>query len=61
MYCTLALEALCVELSREAGRVGLAVNHDKTKSMRFSTSPSRRSVKGVTINGVTYEVVAEFI
>jgi hypothetical protein len=29
--------------------------------MRFSASPSRRSVKGVTINGVRYEGVAEFI
>jgi hypothetical protein len=29
--------------------------------MRFSVSPSRNSVKGATINGVTYEGVAEFI
>jgi len=29
--------------------------------MRFSASPSRRSVKGATINGRTYEGVAEFI
>jgi len=29
--------------------------------MRFSASPSWRSVKGVTINSVTYERVAEFI
>ena len=29
--------------------------------MRFSASTSRRSVKGPTINGVTYEGVAEFI
>jgi len=28
---------------------------------RFSASPSRKSVKGITINGVTYEGVAEFI
>jgi hypothetical protein len=35
-----ALEALCVELSREAGRVGLVVSPDKTKYMRFSASPS---------------------
>ena len=56
-----APEALCVELSREAGRVGLAVSPDKTKYMRFSAPPSRRSVKGITINGVTYEGVAEFI
>jgi hypothetical protein len=56
-----ALEALHVDLSREVGRVGLVVSPDKTKYMRFSASPSRRSVKGVTINGVTYEGVAEFI
>ena len=49
-----ALGALCVELSREAGRVGLAVSPDKTKNMRFSASPSRRSVKGLTINGEIY-------
>jgi hypothetical protein len=41
--------------------VGLAVSPNKIKYMRFSASPSRRSVKGVTINGVTYEGVAEFI
>ena len=29
--------------------------------MRFSASPSRRSVTGTTINCVTYEAVAEFI
>jgi len=29
--------------------------------MRFSTSPSQRSVRGATINGVTYEGVTEFI
>jgi sorting nexin-29 len=34
------LEALCVELSREEGRVGLVVSPDKTKYMRFSASPS---------------------
>jgi hypothetical protein len=56
-----ALEAICVELSTQAGRVGLVVCPDKTKYMRFSASPSRKSVKGVTINGVTYEGVAEFI
>jgi hypothetical protein len=56
-----ALEALRVELSREAGRVGLVVSPHKTKYMRFSASPSWRSVKGVTINGVTYEGVAELI
>jgi hypothetical protein len=56
-----ALEALCVELSREAGRFGLVVSPDKTKYMRFTASPSRRSVKGATVNGVTYEGVAEFI
>jgi len=48
-------------MSIEAGRVGLVVNSDRTKYMRFSASPSRRSVKGTTINGVTYEGVAEFI
>ena len=35
--------------------MGLVINPDKTKYMRFSASPSRRSVKGSTINGVTYE------
>jgi hypothetical protein len=35
-----ALEALCAELSREAGRVGLVVRPNKTKYMRFSASPS---------------------
>jgi len=45
-----ALEALCAEISREAGRVGLVVNPDKTKYMRFSSSPPQRSVKGATIN-----------
>jgi len=29
--------------------------------MRFSASPSRRSVTGTAISGVTYEAVAEFI
>ena len=52
---------LCVELSRETGRVGLVVSPEKTKYMKFSASPSRRSIKGSTINGVTYEGVAEFI
>jgi len=56
-----ALEAMCAEISREAGSVGLVINPDKTKNMRFPASPSRRSVKGATINGVTYEGVAEFI
>ena len=51
----------CAEISREAGRVGLIINPDKIKYVRFSASPSRRSVKGATINGVTYEGVAEFI
>ena len=41
--------------------MGLVVSPDKTKYMRFATSPSRRSVKEATINGVTYEGVAEFI
>jgi hypothetical protein len=56
-----ALEALCVELSREAGRVGLVASPDKTKYVKFSASPSRRSVKGLTTNGVTYKGLAEFI
>jgi hypothetical protein len=56
-----ALEAMCAEISRDSSRVGLVINPDKTKYMRFSASPSRRSVKGATINGVTYEGVAEFI
>jgi len=56
-----ALEAACAEISREAGRLGLVINPDKTKYMRFSAPPSRRSVKGATINGVTFEGVAEFI
>jgi len=29
--------------------------------MKFSASPSRRSMKGATINGVPYEGVTEFI
>ena len=56
-----ALEAMCAEISREEGRVDLVINPDKTKYMRFSASPSRRSLKGAAINGVTYEGVAEFI
>jgi len=52
---------MCAEISREAGRAGLVMNPDKTKYMRFSASPSGRSVKWATINGVTYEGVAEFI
>jgi hypothetical protein len=56
-----ALEALCIESSREAGRVGLVVSSDKTKYMRFSASPSQNSVEGETINGVTYTGVAKFI
>ena len=56
-----ALEALCVELSRETGRVGLVVSPEKTKYMKFSAFPSRRPIKGATINGVTYEGVAKFI
>jgi hypothetical protein len=49
-----ALEAMCAEISR----VGLVINPNKTKYVRFSASPSQRSVKGATINGVTYEGVA---
>jgi len=55
------LEALCVETSREAGRVCLVIKPEKTKHMRFSASPCQRSVKGATINVVTYEGVVEFI
>ena len=55
------LEALRVEISREAVRVVLTINTTKTKYMRFSASPSRRSVKGATVNGVIYEGVAEII
>jgi hypothetical protein len=56
-----ALEVLCIELSKEAGRVGLVVNPKKTKYIKFSVFPSQRSMKGATINGVTYEGVTEFI
>jgi hypothetical protein len=56
-----ALEVLCIELSREAGKLGLVVSPSRTKYMKFSASPSRRSMKGATINGVTYEGVTEFI
>ena len=56
-----ALEALCAELSKEASSMGLEINPNKTKYMRFSASPARRSVNAATINGVTYEGVAEFI
>jgi hypothetical protein len=56
-----ALEALCEELRKETGRVGLVISPDKTKYMRFSAAPSSRSVKRETINGVTCEGVAEFI
>jgi len=48
-----ALEAMCVEISREVGRVGLVINPKKTKYMSFSASPSRRSAKGTIINGLT--------
>jgi hypothetical protein len=41
--------------------VSLVVSPDKTKYVRFSASPFRRSIKGATINGVIYEEVAEFI
>jgi hypothetical protein len=51
----------CVELSREAGKLGVVISPDKTKYMRFSASPFQRSVKQATINGVTYEGIAEFI
>ena len=48
-------------LNREAGRVGLVVSPSKTKYMKFSEPPFRRSMKGATINGETCEGVAEFI
>jgi hypothetical protein len=51
----------CDELSREEGRVSLEINPNKTKYIRFSASPSPRSVNGVTIYEITYEGVAEFI
>jgi hypothetical protein len=35
-----ALEAMRAEISREAGRVGLVINPDKTKYMRFLAAPS---------------------
>jgi len=56
-----AIEATCAEIIREAGRLSLVIKPDKTKHMRFLASPSRRSLKGATINGVTHEGVAEFI
>jgi hypothetical protein len=37
------------------------VSPDNTKNIRFSAFPSRRLIKGATINGVTYEGVAVFI
>jgi len=55
------LETMCTEISKEAGSVGLVINPDKTKYVRFSAFPPRRSLKRATINGVTYEGVAEFI
>jgi len=45
--------AVHIEISREAGRVGLIINPDKTKYMRFSASPAQRSVSGATISGVS--------
>ena len=58
-----ALEAMCTEIHREAGTVDLAINPVSTIYiyMRFSPSPVRRSVKGATIQGVTYRGVAEFV
>jgi len=37
-----ALEAMCAEISKEAGRVGLVINPNKTKYMRLPASPSLR-------------------
>jgi hypothetical protein len=39
----------------------MVASPDKTKYMRFSASSSRRSMNGATMNGVTYEGVAELI
>ena len=44
-----ALEAMCAEIRREASTVGLVMNRNKTKYMRFSASPYRRSVKGCNL------------
>ena len=52
---------MCTGIHREAGRVCLVINPVKTKYMRFSPSPARRSVKSATIHGITYDGVAEFI
>jgi hypothetical protein len=35
-----ALEAMCAEISREAGRMALVINPYKNKYVRFSASPS---------------------
>ena len=35
-------EAMCAEISKEAGRVGLVINPNKTKYTRFPASPSLR-------------------
>jgi hypothetical protein len=45
-----ALEALSVEFKQRSRQ---SWPGSKTKYVRFSVSPSRRSVKGATINGVT--------
>ena len=37
-----ALEAMCTEIHKEAGRVGLVINPVKTKYMGFSPSPAQR-------------------
>jgi hypothetical protein len=55
------LEAMSAEVSREVGIAGPGSKPHKTKCMRFSAFPSRRLVKRATINGVTYEGVAEII
>jgi hypothetical protein len=41
-----ALEALCEELRKETGRVGLVVSPDKTKYMSFQRPHSKISEKG---------------
>ena len=41
-----ALETLCVQISREAGRVGLAINPKKTKYEIFNVSIPKISERG---------------
>jgi len=48
-------------ISREAGGVGLVINPDKTKIYEIFSAPIPKISERATINGVTYEGVAEFI